>query len=80
MVFQNYSLDDSSFNHAESNTGFMCQNIRGEEQTNYGFNIVAIPGEQLVLKLTYNEKIYPQEIIDNIEMHLKKGNGTSCYK
>ncbi len=28
MVFQNYSLDDSSFNHAESNTGFMCQNIR----------------------------------------------------
>ncbi|QQP77975.1 amino acid adenylation domain-containing protein [Bacillus sp. TK-2] len=72
MVFQNYSLDDSSFNHAESNTGFMCQNIRGEEQTNYGFNIVAIPGEQLVLKLTYNEKIYPQEIIDNIEMHLKK--------
>ncbi len=45
---------------------------KGEKQTNYGFNIVAIPGEQLVLKLTYNEEIYPQKIIDNIEMHLKK--------
>ncbi|PEU19965.1 non-ribosomal peptide synthetase, partial [Bacillus wiedmannii] len=72
MVFQNYSLDDSTFDHAENDQGFVCQSISGEEQTNYGLNIVAIPGENLVFKLSYNGNVYQKKVIDNIEAHLKR--------
>ncbi|NEY82417.1 amino acid adenylation domain-containing protein, partial [Bacillus sp. 3H-10] len=68
MIFENYAFDERK--QEESDIGFMFKDIKGNEQTNYGFTIVAIPGEQLILKLAYDENLYPETIIENMTNHL----------
>ncbi|MGX5439995.1 amino acid adenylation domain-containing protein [Bacillus thuringiensis] len=70
MIFENYALDERMLEQEESEIGFVFKDIKGNEQTNYGFTIVAVPGEQFVLKLAYDENLYSEELIQNIINHL----------
>ncbi|MGX5439997.1 non-ribosomal peptide synthase/polyketide synthase [Bacillus thuringiensis] len=70
MIFENYALDERLLQQEESKIGFVFKDIKGNEQTNYGFTIVAVPGEQFVLKLSYDGNLYSEELIQNLTNHL----------
>ncbi|AIQ12433.1 non-ribosomal peptide synthetase [Paenibacillus durus] len=70
MVFENYGADESLAQHGESNLGFVVEEVHSQEQTNYGFNLIAIPGDQLLIKLAYDAGKYEKSVILNIEKHI----------
>ncbi|WP_026579340.1 bacitracin non-ribosomal peptide synthetase BacC [Bacillus sp. SB47] len=73
LIFENYAVDQSAFETSgKRGAGFIFEKIHAEEQTNYGFNIVAVPGERLVIKLTYDGNIYHDHIIAGIKGHLQQ--------
>ncbi|WP_411810134.1 bacitracin non-ribosomal peptide synthetase BacC [Bacillus paralicheniformis] len=73
LIFENYAVDQSAFETSgKRGAGFIFEEIHAEEQTNYGFNIVAVPGERLVIKLTYDGNIYHDHIIAGIKGHLQQ--------
>ncbi|MCY9393355.1 amino acid adenylation domain-containing protein, partial [Bacillus haynesii] len=73
LIFENYAVDQSAFETSgKRGAGFVFEEIHAEEQTNYGFNIVAVPGERLVIKLTYDGNIYHDQIIAGIKGHLQQ--------
>ncbi|MFC8148507.1 bacitracin non-ribosomal peptide synthetase BacC [Bacillus paralicheniformis] len=73
LIFENYAVDQSAFETSgKRGAGFVFEEIHAEEQTNYGFNIVAVPGERLVIKLTYDGNIYHDHIIAGIKGHLQQ--------
>ncbi|MCY8372394.1 non-ribosomal peptide synthase/polyketide synthase, partial [Bacillus haynesii] len=73
LIFENYAVDQSAFETSRKRgAGFVFEEIHAEEQTNYGFNIVAVPGERLVIKLTYDGNIYHDHIIAGIKGHLQQ--------
>ncbi|HDX9649186.1 TPA: amino acid adenylation domain-containing protein, partial [Bacillus cereus] len=71
MIFENYALDERLLQEEESKSSFVFKDIKGIEQTNYGFTIVVVPGEQLVLKISYDGNLYSEKLIQNIANHLK---------
>nr|WP_309245933.1 non-ribosomal peptide synthase/polyketide synthase [Bacillus glycinifermentans] len=70
MIFENYAIDQSAFEPDEK-TDFVYKEIHAEEQTNYGFNIVAIPGERLAVKFTYDGNVYHDQVINSMKKHLQ---------
>nr|WP_150149854.1 non-ribosomal peptide synthase/polyketide synthase [Bacillus swezeyi] len=72
MIFENYAVDKSAFESVEKGgSEFVFEEIHTEEQTNYGFNIVAVPGDRLVIKFTYDGNAYHDQVINNIKEHLQ---------
>ncbi|MGA9381054.1 MAG: amino acid adenylation domain-containing protein [Phormidium sp.] len=51
VVFENYPIDNTT---SEDNEEFSLSNFRGIEQTNYPLTFVAAPGEQLLLRISYD--------------------------
>ncbi|WP_139487924.1 non-ribosomal peptide synthase/polyketide synthase [Brevibacillus dissolubilis] len=72
MVFENYAIDTGAIEQGNSGIGFDVASIQAEEQSNYGFLIAATPGEQLTLALTYDGNQYDEELITNIELHIRR--------
>ncbi|WP_235843092.1 condensation domain-containing protein, partial [Metabacillus fastidiosus] len=70
MVFENYALDERALDQEKNELGFVFNDLNGNEATNYGLTVVAVPREQLILKLAYDESVYPEAIIENIATHL----------
>ena len=70
MVFENYSMNESNQAH-KMDTGFVFKSLEGKEQTNYGFSIVAAPGKELMIKLTYDKNLYHEKVVNNIEKHMR---------
>ncbi|MDN4080838.1 non-ribosomal peptide synthase/polyketide synthase [Paenibacillus polymyxa] len=71
MIFENYPLDEQveqSGNHTEDN--LEVANFAMFEQTNYDFNLVVIPGEDIKVCIRYNASVYEQESIARIGGHL----------
>ncbi len=71
MIFENYPLDEQveqSGNQNEDN--LEVANFTMFEQTNYGFNLVVIPGEDIKVCIRYNALVYEQESIARIGGHL----------
>ncbi|MEC1536488.1 non-ribosomal peptide synthase/polyketide synthase [Bacillus sonorensis] len=72
MIFENYAIDQSAFeSDGKQGPEFVFEEIDAEEQTNYGFNIVAVPGDRLVIKFTYDGNVYHDQIIHNVKGHLQ---------
>ncbi|MDU0073343.1 condensation domain-containing protein, partial [Bacillus sp. IG6] len=69
MVFENYAVDQKAFEQ-RNDLGFEMENVGGEEQTNYSFSISAGLDGRLKLLLIYDENVYGEEIINNIERHI----------
>lgn len=71
MIFENYPLDEQveqSGNQTEDN--LEVANFTMFEQTNYDFNLVVIPGEDIKVCIRYNASVYEQESIARIGGHL----------
>ena len=68
MVFENYPVQKEL--EKQEDTGFTVQRYEALEQTNYDFNIVIYPGEEISIKLSYNQCVYAKEMIERTAGHI----------
>ncbi|MFL9458803.1 amino acid adenylation domain-containing protein [Tolypothrix bouteillei VB521301_2] len=66
VVFENYPVDTAVL---DNNGSLTLSNFWGIEHTNYPLTIVAIPGEQLCLKVSYDTNRFEQGTIDRMLGH-----------
>jgi len=75
LVFENYPIQ-SNVNPEENtqlNTNFnILGNLQYHEQSNYDFNIVISPGEQIDLRYSFNSLVFDKTDILRTASHLKK--------
>ncbi len=62
LVFENYPIEQGSF---EGDNDIQVTEIESFEQTNYDFNIVIIPGEEMIIKYDFNVAIYGEKLIES---------------
>ncbi|AOX02680.1 hypothetical protein BJP34_27455 [Moorena producens PAL-8-15-08-1] len=68
LVFENYPFDRSLLNQESL---LELEEIESFEQTNYPLTVVAIPGEQLSIKISYDTLRFDQDTIERMLGHLQ---------
>ncbi|WP_414584620.1 amino acid adenylation domain-containing protein [Scytonema sp. PCC 10023] len=68
VVFENYPVDAAVQSH---NGSLSMDNIRGIEQTNYPLTVVALPGEQLTVKMSYDTSRFDDATITRMLGHFQ---------
>ncbi|QHZ48658.1 non-ribosomal peptide synthetase [Bacillus sp. NSP9.1] len=58
IVFENYPLQEANKQQEEKNLGFTMGDVSVFEKSNYDLNLLASPGEEMLLKLAYNRNVY----------------------
>ncbi|MFL9458806.1 amino acid adenylation domain-containing protein [Tolypothrix bouteillei VB521301_2] len=66
VVFENYPVDADTL---QDDSDLTVANFRGIERTNYPVTVVAIPGEQLCLKVSYDTNRFEHETISRMLGH-----------
>ena len=74
MIFENYPLHREVKNEHPEHTGigFIIEDLKLEEQTNYDFNLVIMPGKSFSVTFNYNASVYDKDIIAGIGSHLNR--------
>ncbi|MBN3921604.1 condensation domain-containing protein, partial [Nostoc sp. NMS4] len=68
VVFENYPVDAAVQEH---NYGFSINNIHSIEQTNYPLTVVAAPGKQLLVKISYDTSRFDDGAIARMLGHFQ---------
>ncbi|KYC42726.1 non-ribosomal peptide synthetase [Scytonema hofmannii PCC 7110] len=68
VVFENYPFDDAQ---KLDNGSFSIENIRGFEQSNYPLTLVALPGQQLRVKISYDTSRFDDAAIARMLGHFQ---------
>ncbi|NEO46167.1 MAG: amino acid adenylation domain-containing protein, partial [Moorea sp. SIO4A3] len=68
LVFENYPVDRSLLNQESL---LELQEIESFEQTNYPLTVLAIPGEQLIIRLSYDTVRFDEDTIRRMLGHLQ---------
>ncbi|WP_442938107.1 amino acid adenylation domain-containing protein [Nostoc sp.] len=68
VVFENYPVDAAVQEH---NYGFDLDNIHSIEQTNYPLTVVAAPGKQLLVKISYDTSRFDDAAIARMLGHFQ---------
>ncbi|MFB2837776.1 amino acid adenylation domain-containing protein [Floridanema evergladense] len=68
VVFENYPIERQAL---ETNGGFSLTNFRGIEQTNYPLTLVVMPGEQLLVKISYDANRFEYDSINRMLGHFQ---------
>jgi amino acid adenylation domain-containing protein/thioester reductase-like protein/non-ribosomal peptide synthase protein (TIGR01720 family) len=74
IAFENYPLEDTTkkFISGRETFGFNLDNIKIFEQTNYDFNVIVMPGQELTIRLIYNALIFDPNFITKIGTHFQE--------
>ncbi|QNN43951.1 non-ribosomal peptide synthetase [Pedobacter roseus] len=71
LVFENYPVQEIiSQGQETSNEKISLLSFEIFEQSNYSLTVVIIPGDNLVVKLAYNDSIYEDAMIERLKVHL----------
>ncbi|MGN4561912.1 amino acid adenylation domain-containing protein [Bacillus cereus group sp. MYBK5-2] len=71
MVFENYPVEQQMEHRENHNeTELTITNVTMTEQTNYDFNVMVIPGEDIKVHFQYNAHMYNDESIERMRNHL----------
>ncbi|MWC31379.1 non-ribosomal peptide synthetase, partial [Paenibacillus sp. MMS18-CY102] len=71
MVFENYPVQQKVEQlGSHDQASFTIANVEMNEQTNYDFNLIVLPGEELHLCYKYNALVYDQTSVERIQGHL----------
>ncbi|WP_218936580.1 non-ribosomal peptide synthetase [Bacillus cereus] len=71
MVFENYPVEQQMEHRENHNeTELTITNVTMTEQTNYDFNVMVIPGEDIKVHFQYNAHMYDDESIERMRNHL----------
>jgi amino acid adenylation domain-containing protein/non-ribosomal peptide synthase protein (TIGR01720 family) len=68
VVFENYPIDEAL---QHNNYSFSLDNIYAIEQTNYPLTVVAVPGEQLFVKISYDTSRFGDAAITRLLGHFQ---------
>lgn len=72
FVFENHPLGSEMISSkSKSGSGFSIEDVDAFEQTNYDFNVIVLPGSQLVFRLVYNANVYDRGYVEQIGNHLQ---------
>jgi amino acid adenylation domain-containing protein/non-ribosomal peptide synthase protein (TIGR01720 family) len=74
LVFENYPVQtmvtDVS-NRNEVDLGLSVADVKTNNQSHYDFNIAVVPGNQILVKFSFNSLVYHTDFIDKIASHIK---------
>ncbi|MED1538480.1 amino acid adenylation domain-containing protein, partial [Bacillus pseudomycoides] len=71
MVFENYPAEKQMGHIGICNeTALEIANLEVNEQTNYDFNLIVMPGEEIHIHFQYNANVYEQATIERIQGHM----------
>ncbi|HEY2494992.1 MAG TPA: amino acid adenylation domain-containing protein [Paenibacillus sp.] len=73
LVFENYPVQgimEQLGDQEKTETALKITNVSGDEQTNYDFNLIIKPGEEMKWMFFYNANVYDQASIERIRGHL----------
>ncbi|SCW86107.1 non-ribosomal peptide synthase domain TIGR01720/amino acid adenylation domain-containing protein, partial [Paenibacillus tianmuensis] len=70
MVFENFPVEDQMSQIGSGEAAFKVENIEIAEQTNYDFNLIVAPGENLLVRFEYNTRFYHEADVQRIQAHL----------
>ncbi|NJM72004.1 MAG: amino acid adenylation domain-containing protein, partial [Scytonema sp. RU_4_4] len=68
VVFENYPIDSSL---ATQTGSLQLSEIESYEQTNYPLTIVAVPGDELLVKISYDSGRFAEDTIERMLGHLQ---------
>ncbi|MBT2758817.1 AMP-binding protein, partial [Mesobacillus foraminis] len=72
VVFENYPLDESvQSGDGIDQFGISLTEVDAFDRTNYDFNLLIGPGQNLIIKMVFNERRYTAEAIHDVFSHLK---------
>ncbi|TCW37425.1 bacitracin synthase 3 [Laceyella sacchari] len=71
LVFENYPLDQNLFSKRADELGFTITGLDVFEQENFELSVTIYPGEQLHLKVQYDQALYSQDKIERLFTHLQ---------
>ncbi|MBE5097604.1 condensation domain-containing protein, partial [Bacillus thuringiensis] len=70
MVFENYPLEQQmEHNENRDETDLLIENVSMTEQTNYDFNVIVIPDEEIKMHFEYNANVYDYASVMRIKDH-----------
>ncbi len=70
MVFENYPVEEEVERLGGGEAAFEIEDAELLEQTNYDFNLIVLPGEEMKLLFQYNTLVYDSSNIERIRGHL----------
>ncbi|WP_010503429.1 non-ribosomal peptide synthetase, partial [Paenibacillus elgii] len=71
MVFENYPVEQQVGQlGSHGQASFTIANVEIAEQTNYDFNLIVMPGEEIQICFRYNAHVYDQTSVERIQGHL----------
>ncbi|WP_141695418.1 condensation domain-containing protein, partial [Paenibacillus polymyxa] len=75
MVFENYPIGQQmkqmgASGETKAQTGFSIANVALAEQTNYDFNLIVVPDEDISILLEYNALVYNRSAMERIQGHI----------
>ncbi|AYF81299.1 non-ribosomal peptide synthetase [Bacillus thuringiensis] len=71
IVFENYPLENIMSSNNEEYLGFNIKNIDAYEETDYDFNVVVIPEEELHIRFGYNALEYQESFVQRMKEHFQ---------
>lgn len=71
MIFENYPIQKKVGENTKA-LGFSINNISLFSRTNYDFNIVVLPGDQIVVKFCCNKSVCDINFVKRISEHFKQ--------
>jgi amino acid adenylation domain-containing protein/non-ribosomal peptide synthase protein (TIGR01720 family) len=73
MAFENFPVqEEMKSKQPDHGTGFTVENIDMQEQTNYDFNIVILPGKRIRIVFNYNALVYEDHSIERAARHFEQ--------
>nr|WP_083858705.1 non-ribosomal peptide synthetase [Paenibacillus sp. OSY-SE] len=71
MVFENYPMDEQMEQAGNDDQGMLAiTNVEVAEQTNYDFNFIVVPGEEIVINFDYNARVFDRTSMERLQGHL----------
>ncbi|WP_197270633.1 non-ribosomal peptide synthase/polyketide synthase, partial [Paenibacillus alvei] len=72
MVFENYPLDERMEQTGDGiGRDLAITDVQAAEQTNYDFNFMIVPGDDLLIRFDYNAQVYDRADMERLQNHLK---------
>ncbi|BAY37781.1 amino acid adenylation domain-containing protein [Nostoc sp. NIES-2111] len=68
VVFDNYPVDETA---QENNYGFSIDNLHAIEQTNYPLTVMVIPGQELLVRISYDTSRFDDAAIARLLGHFQ---------
>ncbi len=73
LVFENYPIARKVENNSTGGNRIdAISNVQVAEQNNYNYNLMIIPGEEIMIRLEFNANMYDHAVMERVLLHFKQ--------